>query len=1101
MDIRPITILLLTVAAAAAAQSSAVLYRESFDTASPPLLPAGWTTSTVRSLSGDFATSASAPRSGSLPHCLSATDARVQQWAATPPISFSGRIADSIEFYERRTGTFTAGVLLEASVGGDTLFPVPLTDTLYLSTGNNGTYLRRSVPLPDSFSGTENIRFRWRSVGNPAGGGTAVLRIEDVRITVRRVTDLGLTALRAVNTSPREGEEVALLVTIANRAMPGTFSGSIELRDSVKQIMTVPFVHRLGAKDSVTELLTVPSIGAGRHVFTARLLLDGDEDTLNNSIGAAVTAGMRSGSMLINEFLYMPVAGMPEWVELVNPGDDTLALAGWRISDAGSTKAALNGNGSIAPHGYGIVTTDTNTFRSFFDIDAPLFQAPFSALNNSGDAVVLYDRYGAMIDSLTYRSTWGGGTGRSLERIDTAFRSADSASWSTARHPEGSTPGEVNSVTRKRTDAALRSLHVAPAVPVTGAPAVITATVFNAGREMLTGASVRLLLNGTVSGERSVAELAAGDSASLEFLVNGLKQREYRCAAVIGAAGDGDASNDTLAAEFMVGVPAASVIISEVMSAPPDGMPEWIELYNRASAPVDLTGWTIADNGSTNAPIGTAPMTIAAGAHIIITADPLQFLSSFPAMPETVLVIAAAVPSLNNTTPDAVVLRDGTRRTIDSLRYEPQWLVLSGHSLQRYDRDDLSSDPRNWRSGLPSPGTENPAGRKEYDAGLRSFTAERSGDALRLQAVIANHGRHIMENAVLRFFHDADKDGLPSPDEGIASFPLPSLAPLDSSTASFDWNFTQPGLGRFFARIAHDADQQPLNDTAAAASSRRFTVRTMIINEIMFEPRTNKSEFVELLNRSSDTVDIEGWKLTDQPSSSGSRTEIVLSRAPRRIPPGGYLLIASDSAIFTGLPDSGDTRVLIAPALSLSNSGEELLLTDLTGAVIDSVRYAPEWHLRTVPAAGRSLERIDPNGRSEEPRNWSSSVSPLLSTPLLRNSIELRTTVSPSALSLQPNPFSPDQDGHEDFLSIGYSLPGNSVTIRVRIYDVSGRLIRTLAQHEPSAAIGSLIWDGRDDQGHRVRIGPYIILLEALDNLGGTAAALKGVAVAARKLR
>ncbi|NUN68755.1 MAG: hypothetical protein HUU02_03490, partial [Bacteroidetes bacterium] len=174
---------------------------------------------------------------------------------------------------------------------------------------------------------------------------------------------------------------------------------------------------------------------------------------------------------------------------------------------------------------------------------------------------------------------------------------------------------------------------------------------------------------------------------------------------------------------------------------------------------------------------------------------------------------------------------------------------------------------------------------------------------------------------------------------------------------------------------------------------------------------------------------------------------------------------------------------------------------DLAGAVIDSLRFSPGWHLRTVASAGRSLERIDPDGRADDPRNWSSSVAVHRSTPAARNSIELRTAPPSSSLLLAPNPFSPDQDGHEDFLSIGYSLPSRSNTIRIRIFDVSGRLIRTLAHQEPSAAAGSILWDGRDDQGHRVRIGPYIILLEAMDNLGGSTATLKGVAVAARKLR
>lgn len=1101
MDIRPIVLLLLTPLTFVSAQSSSVLYRESFDASIVPALPAGWTTSVARNPSGDFVTSSSAPRSGSLPNCLSATDARVHQWTATPPISFAGRMADSLEFYERRTSTFTAGLLVEASVDGDTLFSTPLSDTLLLTTGNNGSYLRRALALPDSFSGRTDIRFRWRTVGHPSGGGTAVLRIEDVRISVRKVTDLALTSFGPIGAHWREGDTLRFRLGITNRAAPGTFSGTIQLTDSITPAASVPFTAVLAAQESMQMEISLTAVTAGRHPFRATLILAGDEDTTNNTTSIVVTAGMRSGALLINEIMYTPSSGMPEWVELVNTRSDTLVPTGWRISDAGATKAVLSGSGNIPPHAYGIVTTDTNAFRSFFDITAPLFQASFSALNNSGDAVVLYDRFGLMIDSLFFRSAWGGGTGRSLERIDTAYRSTDSTSWFSCRHPDGATPGTVNSVTRKRYDAAVRSLRITPQIPTAGTPLTVTVSVHNAGRESLPSTLVALMMNGTVQEQRTITVLSAGDSLQILFTVHDVPQGTHRCAAVIGAAGDDDATNDTLHTILTVGVPAASVIITEVMFAPPEGTPEWVELYNRSTLPVDLSGWTIADNGSTNAPLGTAPMTAAAGSHIIVTTDPLQFFASYPAMPETVLVIAAAMPSLNNTTPDAVVLRDGTRRTMDSVRYIPHWSIHPDHSLQRYDQNGDALDSADWRSDSPSPGSENPSGRKDYDAAVRSFSAVRSGSGRRLTATVVNAGRQMLSSAELRFVHDRDKDGILHPAETIASFIVGTLAPLDSVSHAFEWDVTLPGTIRLAACITAPGDEQPANDSLMITAADRFQPRTLVINEVMYEPRTGRAEFVELLNASSDTVDIEGWTLMDQPSSSGSRTMVPLASAARRIPPGRFLLIGSDTSVTADVPDFDDTLIIIAPSLSLSNSGEDIVLADLTGALIDSVRFTPSWHLRTIIPAGRSLERIDAHGGSNDSRNWSSSVASTGSTPLLKNSIELRPLAPSSSLSLQPNPFSPDQDGHEDFLSIGFRLPANSISIRVRIYDVSGRLIRTLVQNETFPSTGAVIWDGSDDQGHRVRIGPYIILLEALDNFGGPAAVMKGVAVAARKLR
>jgi hypothetical protein len=57
-----------------------------------------------------------------------------------------------------------------------------------------------------------------------------------------------------------------------------------------------------------------------------------------------------------------------------------------------------------------------------------------------------------------------------------------------------------------------------------------------------------------------------------------------------------------------------------------------------------------------------------------------------------------------------------------------------------------------------------------------------------------------------------------------------------------------------------------------------------------------------------------------------------------------------------------------------------------------------------------------------------------------------------------------------------------------------------LANIIPSGTEGHLVWDGRDDQGRRARIGVYIAILEAIDGAGGMTFAAKCVVILAARL-
>jgi hypothetical protein len=1096
-------IILLLYASVLSAQISVFPYKETFDSIVVPALPSGWSTTNNKNITGDFITSATSVRSA--PNAVSSTDATKSQSLISPLFDFSGRAVDSLEYYERRTSSHLARVLVEASINADTMFGIRISsDSLRLVSSTS--YIRRAFPLPDTLSGKSNVRFRIRIVAD-TNGSSGIYRIDDVRLTTKKAKDLSISLFSVSPPVTRRGDDLTALIGITNRAAFGMFAGEVRLYDSLTLISSHGFSHFFTLNDSLIIPMKYASLRAGRHPLTAVLLFNEDEDTTNNRISFAVNTGYRLRTMLINEFMYTPSAGMPEWIEIVNNCGDTIPLAGWKVSDAGTVRSALLPlNRNISPYSYFIITTDTNAFKSHYTVSAPIVQSLFPALNNSGDAVVLFDHNGNMIDSVTFLSSWGGETGKSLERIDTAVAATLRSNWCTTKHPDNATPGRINSVTQKSFDASIMRMIVSPEFPVAGNALCVSSTIKNIGQQILSPVKVQLYIDADKDSILSPDELFyqqilpvinPNDSVIVPMDIPFLAQGVHWFGTKISTVQDDDTINNIMFFAQAVGIRSQSIVITEIMYAPPGDMPEWVEGYNTTSSLVNIGGWKISDNGTTKAFIQNGQPTVAANSYFVVTTDTVQFKTYFPfAFP----LFQASFSSLNNTSPDAVILTDERGAAMDSVHYRPSWGGANGNSLQRFDIYSSSADSANWRSGLPSAGTENDVARKEFDIMIRRISSENTAKGISVNAIIVNTGRQTANSLVVNFFHDINRDSTAQISELLSSSIVTSVLPMDSIMVTYEWNASIRGKQFVIVSVEYSRDERIQNNTAMGSAAQCFPPQSLVINEIMYEPQPGDAEFVELLNRSNDTIDIAEWKLMDQPNSSGNRSIISLSATTLLLPPGGYVLVASDSSFFTHVPSWMNGFVVIQSSLSLSNSGEDIVLVDLMNTQIDSVRFSPSWHLKNLTAAGRSLERINPNIQSTDVRNWSSSVARSGTSPARSNSIFTASSAFSSSLFLSPNPFSPDRDGFEDFLSINYSLPANSSTIRIRIFDVTGRLIRRLAQNEPSPSAGSLTWNGLDDDGNLVRIGMYIILFEALDNFGGVARTMKDVAVVGRKL-
>lgn len=160
---------------------------------------------------------------------------------------------------------------------------------------------------------------------------------------------------------------------------------------------------------------------------------------------------------------------------------------------------------------------------------------------------------------------------------------------------------------------------------------------------------------------------------------------------------------------------------------------------------------------------------------------------------------------------------------------------------------------------------------------------------------------------------------------------------------------------------------------------------SVVINEIMYDPPAGQkepdNEWIELYNTQDTAIDIGGWTIRDRLTSSGHIYTIPTGTS---ISANGYLVLARNATAFNSKygfnPDLeyGSS----ASTLKLNNGGDDIILNNSDGAIVDKVSYYNSWGGN---GNGFSLERINPNRESNDQKNWGDSSS-VGGTPRAQNS-------------------------------------------------------------------------------------------------------------------
>ena len=544
------------------------------------------------------------------------------------------------------------------------------------------------------------------------------------------------------------------------------------------------------------------------------------------------------------------------------------------------------------------------------------------------------------------------------------------------------------------------------------------------------------------------------------------------------------------------------IVIDEILAdpSPQIGLPnnEWIELRNISRQSIDLQGWRLGDAGGQS---GTMP-------GFILQPDSLVILcssSSLAAM--SVFGTAISVtgfPSLDNDG-DQIFLTAANGSIIHAVAYSGAWYQNElkkegGWTLEMIDTKNPCGGFSNWKASTDAqggtPGRKNSIDAINDDQSGPNLKSAFAHDDLTIVAVF-DEPVDSLQGATVGNYHI---------DNGLSIVNAITVAPV--------FNTVQLSLnGALSPGIIYNLTANNVTDCKSNAIGTANTARVglpvepsssdIVVNEMLFNPKSNGFDYVEFYNASNKIVDASKLYAANRNNSNAISSIKQISSIPFYIYPGDYLVITEDLASLeiNYLVQNPDAVVQLSSLPSYPDDEGDIILLNGQGDVIDEVKYSDHWHFKLIDNPdGVSLERIDPSGPSQDAVNWHSAASTAgYGTPSYQNSQYKKTQPIDATIEVTPKIFSPDNDGHDDVATIQYKLADPGYVANITIYDAHGRPVRYLVKNGTLGSGGQWNWDGLDEKGNKLPIGTYIIYTEIF-NLQAKKQHFKNTIVLARKL-
>jgi hypothetical protein len=776
-----------------------------------------------------------------------------------------------------------------------------------------------------------------------------------------------------------------------------------------------------------------------------------------------------------------PTFGLPEteFLELYNTSESFFNLQDWKLVN---TTTEMNLPSFIlAPNAYVILCASGN--EEGLQLYGDVIPLSFTALTNTADSLTLMNELGTVLDIVSYTDEWyndpdkmdGGWT---LEQINPEFQCSGAFNWTASNNPSGGSPGAANSV-----------LDLSPDVT---APSIISTSYTENGilviefNEPFDPSITDDLIFSFTSGPGVISVAAGSNLSSIiieldDVLAIGVEY-EYTLEGLQDCSGN---QSGILEGTIIIGFSPepGDLIINEIMADPSPviGLPEaeYLEIYNKSNKLIELSYCQL--NG-----LPLPSKLIAPGAYEVIVDDATA--QAEPFFSDALSVEGWSSTYLTNTGRD-IVLRDSEQNIIDSLRYELSWYVDGnkddgGWSIERISPDDPCSDIDNWRASVAAAG-----GTPGNVNSVNDLSPDTSSPELLTVYVLQNDLISLVfsepidvasaTTASYSFTNNLAVDNISvgaSPTKEVQIELIPAMTP------GVIYEITINGLSDCWGNGVS-------GETGRFAIADVYVSGDIIINEILSDPKTGGSDFIELYNRSMRNISLQGWQLANEDAGIPADYSLITEN-PVMLFPGEYLALTSGNANLQEFyPGTVIERVHLMESLPTYNNDEGVVyLLDPLAQEIDKVAYSSEWHFALLDNTdGVSLERINSESPSQSADNWHSAAETEgFATPGYLNSQAFDGAMQEGDFYAEPEVFSPDNDGYQDVLTLFYELETSGQVGNITIYDDSGRTIRNLVRNDLLGTSGSYTWDGIGEKNEKAAVGIYIVVLELFDLEGNT---------------
>jgi hypothetical protein len=551
------------------------------------------------------------------------------------------------------------------------------------------------------------------------------------------------------------------------------------------------------------------------------------------------------------------------------------------------------------------------------------------------------------------------------------------------------------------------------------------------------------------------------------------------------------------------------ITFSEIMFdvATDENHDEFVELYNLSGTDsIDITGWQFSDSSGIDMILPYRNGTKIPPHSFAVILDGSYFLNSSSydkIIPASVILLTIdnntfGSGGLSNSTAELLSLTDAAGHVLASYRYSTgnkpgysdEKVVLAG-----------TNGADNWQdSRVPggTPGFHNSVSPWPVDLGLQEGSIKIpdllvEGDSITVEIEIYDLGLEPVEDTiVVCLFIDQNENNRHDAADRQISEKVLFYSSVRTSSIQIGWNNLPAGQQRLGLEINYPADENQGNNLWFRDIVVLMHQNVLHINEIKFLTFDGESEWLEIINTGTNPISLKGWSFADLQDTIEIDSLVYLYPQQLKVMSAGSVLTRYNVA---------DSLVIVLPKfLNLNNDEDDLTLLEPGGRWLERMHYEADWLQDEDLRRQVSLERINPLLAENKQENWGPAVAVEGATPAAINSIYSPVKRGRQQIMVSPNPFSPDGDGYQDVAIISGEIPENSARIRVQIFDLKGRLIRTLQENRFSGRYFNLAWDGQDGSGRLARIGIYIIFMQVLNERAGVLREMKSTVVLAQKL-